>query len=456
MSNSSLSLRIYALGVFQIAVVLLGFAAVARWERPPPPDQMHAQELALADAVEAELDRPAAVLRLLERALAEQQLEAEAFDGSGHSVASTLDGDADRCPQILDPAAASGPPPGPPPGGPRPFCYALSLKTGDGTLGKLVVRRTMPGATSPFAPSIIILTLVTVAITSWLLTRWLVQPLRSLGDAARSLGQGQLDTRTGIVRSDEFGEVARAFDTMAARVTELVRGERELIANISHEFRTPMARIRVALDLGSEATSLDHVQESLRDIVEDLDELEQLVADVLESARPVLEHPAAPGTPTLHRRPVKVADLVAASVERFTRLYPTRALELGDGEPAAGVVEGDPMLLRRMLDNVLDNAHKFSPEPDTAVHLGVALQAGALVFEIRDKGVGVSQTDLGRVFEPFFRADPSRTRATGGTGLGLGLARRIAQAHGGQLKLESTLGEGTRVRLQLPLSAPVV
>ena len=96
MNSSSLSLRIYALGVFQIAVVLLGFAAVARWERPPPPDQLHAQELALADAVEAELDRPAAVLRLLERALAEQQLEAEAFDGSGNSVASTLDGDADR------------------------------------------------------------------------------------------------------------------------------------------------------------------------------------------------------------------------------------------------------------------------------------------------------------------------------------------------------------------------
>lgn len=473
MKTSSLSVRIYAVGLLQIAVVLVGFAAMVRWQRPAPPNELRAQELALADAIEQELDRPHVVRRLLERARAEHQLTGEVVDASGLTLASTIEDGDEVCDRVLDgdrprgprgqgalpgrhgaqgrPHPGGPPPGGPPPGSPRTFCYAMSLGAGSDVGGKLVLRRTMPGATSPFAPSIIVLTLITVALTSWLLTRSLVRPLRGLGDAARALGQGELDARTGIERADEFGDVARAFDTMASRVTNLVRGERELIANISHEFRTPLARIRVALDLGTEASSADDVRESLRDIVEDLDELEQLVSDVLESARPVLEQPGAPGTPALRRRSVDIDTLLAASVERFGRLYPARTLKVSKAG-LIGALLGDPMLLRRMLDNLLDNAHKFSPDRDTTVRLSAAVDGEQLVVDICDAGVGISEQDIGRVFKPFFRADPSRTRATGGTGLGLGLARRIAQAHGGRLELDSTLGEGTRVRVRLPLA----
>ncbi len=474
--KSTLSFRVYALGVLQIAVVLFGFGVVAQWERPAPPDEMRRQEVSLAGAVEADLQDASVVQAHLDLALAEQGVQVEVFDHEDRRIATTIPEHAEPCVELMgttgprpSPPPAEGkapggsprgPPPGegkagavsgPPPGSPRPFCYSLPIRSGGG-LGKVVFRRVMPGMMSPFAPSVILLALITVAVASWLLMRSLVRPLQTLGDAAHALGQGDLAARTGIERDDELGEVARAFDTMANRIEELVRGERELIANISHEFRTPLARIRVALDLATESESADGVRASLEDVVEDLEELDQLVSDVLDSARLVLDPDGSPGTPTLHPKSFDGTDWLQASVDRFGRLYPGRALkvELGPG----ALLRGDPLLLRRMVDNLLDNAQKFSATEPRPVSLSSHCDGEWLHIEIADDGIGIAPEDLERVFEPFFRAEPSRARSTGGTGLGLGLARRVAHAHGGKLTLESRLGGGTNARIQLPIAQP--
>ncbi|RYE83499.1 MAG: ATP-binding protein, partial [Myxococcales bacterium] len=117
-------------------------------------------------------------------------------------------------------------------------------------------------------------------------------------------------------------------------------------------------------------------------------------------------------------------------------------------------LEADPMLLRRVLDNLLDNAHKYTPEPDRPVRLEARRDPGGVAFLVHDRGAGIAASDLPHLFTPFFRGDRSRNRGTGGVGLGLALARRIVEAHGGRIELKSTPGQGTVATVIVPAAAP--
>ena len=114
----------------------------------------------------------------------------------------------------------------------------------------------------------------------------------------------------------------------------------------------------------------------------------------------------------------------------------------------------DPVLLRRVVDNLLDNAHKYTEDPYAEISLFAGWWSNTVVIEVRDRGSGIAASDLGSIFQPFFRADRSRTRTTGGLGLGLALARRIVDAHEGKLTIESVEGAGTTARIELPIKPP--
>lgn len=285
--------------------------------------------------------------------------------------------------------------------------------------------------------------LLAVAGVSLLPARRISRPLEHLTAAVRRLGGGDLTTRTNLCASGEVGELARAFDEMAERVERLVRGEKELIANVSHELRTPLARIRIALETAEEGDA-DEARASLGEIATDLGELEQLVDDVLTSSRLDV---GAGGKLPLRTERVAGGDVVGAAVERFAARFPrhTVTLEAAAELPA---LDADPGLLRRAIDNLLDNARKYGG--DTEIRLVARCEGGGLVVEVRDEGPGIPAAELARVFEPFYRADRSRSRRSGGVGLGLPLARRIAEAHGGTLVLESQEGEWTVARLWVP------
>ncbi|WNG40086.1 HAMP domain-containing histidine kinase [Archangium violaceum] len=291
-------------------------------------------------------------------------------------------------------------------------------------------------------------TLGCTAITSIVFARSLALPLQKLASAARAFGAGKLSTRTGVRRRDELGQVAEAFDEMAERITHLLHSQKELLANVSHELRTPLARIRVALDLANEG-SAELARESLGDIAEDLTELERLVSDVLTAARLDLATDQTPdATPPLRRELVEASSLVEKAAARFRSARPEHRLEVSV-EGTLPLLEADPMLLRRALDNLLDNAGKYS-EPQTTVRLLARPLEHGLQVEVRDEGIGIDAADMPHLFTPFFRSDRSRARKTGGVGLGLVLARRIVVAHGGTLTLESQPGQGTTARVILP------
>lgn len=302
------------------------------------------------------------------------------------------------------------------------------------------------------APVVVGIMLLLIAVIAVASARALGKPLAELAVAARRIGDGEFGVRLGWSRRDEFGDLARAFDDMAGRITSLLRAEKELMANISHELRTPISRIRVALDIAEEGDP-EVARQSLADISQDLSELERVIEDVLTATRLDLavgvgERGALP----LRRGRVEGMAIVEAAVARFRSAHTERVLELSVGDPLPEV-DADPVMLRRVIDNLLDNAHKYS-DPGTTILLEAHRVGEALEVRVQDRGIGIEAADLERLSTPFFRADQSRTRASGGVGLGLTLARRIVEAHGGKLHFESTPNRGTTVHFLVPAFTP--
>jgi two-component system OmpR family sensor kinase len=288
-----------------------------------------------------------------------------------------------------------------------------------------------------------------IGLAALLLSRMLGRPLEKIAAAARAFGRGDLSVRTGVVRGDEIGEVARAFDEMSERIATLMETQRELLASVSHELRTPLARIRVALDLAAEGDA-ETARASLLDVTADLAELEALISDIFSAARlEVATGARASELIPLSRADLEVESLVGKAVERMRAKHPERLFRLDDALARGAHIDGDAMLLRRALENVLENAEKYSLR-GTEVRTRVAREDDRVVITVSDQGFGIAPRDLPLVFSPFFRADRSRTRATGGVGLGLTLAKRVVEAHGGTITLDSQLDLGTAVTFRLP------
>jgi len=292
--------------------------------------------------------------------------------------------------------------------------------------------------------AILLVVVLALAVASAPLARAIARPVEQLTEAARRLGEGDLGARSGLVRGDEIGELARVFDETAARLQRLVAGQRELLANVSHELRTPLARIRVTLGLAAE-TEPQRLGGYLREIEADALELERLVGDLLTASR--LD---ATGLGALRCERLAAARILERGLERFRHLHSDRRVLLSVA--TAGDVSADEGLLGRVIDNLLDNAAKYS-EPASEIGLSLREAEGGVEITVRDEGVGMSAEDLAQAFTPFFRADRSRTRDTGGVGLGLALAKRIVEAHGGRIGLESRPGSGTTARVWLPTSS---
>jgi signal transduction histidine kinase len=288
------------------------------------------------------------------------------------------------------------------------------------------------------------LALLALLALAWPMARSIAAPLGALRAAIARFGAGDLRARMGTQRRDEIGELARSFDAMADRIAALLAAERLLLAGISHELRTPLQRVRLAVELAEEAEAQGAAQRaSWCATLADLSELENLISDVIAVARLEARSDVA-GQALVAREPLESAALITAAAERFRALHPERALRI-DVPPALPRAVGDRRLLVRALANLLSNAHKYSP-PEAPIALRARGVAQRVEIEVIDRGVGIADQALPQLLEPFRRAPGNRSE---GLGLGLAFARRIIEANGGELRIVSAEGEGTRATVVL-------
>jgi signal transduction histidine kinase len=303
----------------------------------------------------------------------------------------------------------------------------------------LIARRPMMGSWF-FMPEYLFM-LGVAALMCWWLALHLTRPVRDLQKAVERFGRGDLGARVNSRRRDELGRLARTFDRMAGRIETLLTAERRLLLDISHELRSPLARLGVAVEL---ARSGDDLEGYLNRIQKESDRLNALVGQLLQVTR-------AEGDPNmLHREPFRLDELVQQLVDESGIEASARGCALRYEQREPVTVMGDPELLRRAVENVIRNAIRYSPR-DTAVEISLARHNGVAVVNVRDHGPGVPEEALPRLFDPFYRVDTARDRASGGAGLGLSIARRALELHQGKIRARNA-SPGLEVEMELPVS----
>jgi two-component system sensor histidine kinase CpxA len=267
-------------------------------------------------------------------------------------------------------------------------------------------------------------------------------PLRTLARAADRFGRGELSARVPYRSRSEIGTLAASFNEMADRIETLRMGEHRLLQDISHELRSPLARLNFAAELARTAPDREAAIDRLQ---KDIDRLSSLVAELLDITR-------AEGDPGARRFvPVDLEALLADVVEACRFQAPARGCSIRvEGRPTR-TVQGDGELLRRAIENVIRNALAYAPE-GSEVTVSVVEEPARVSIVVRDLGPGVPAELLSRIFVPFFRVDQSREAVTGGTGLGLSITARAVQLHHGTVRAENA-NPGLRVALVLPLAA---
>jgi signal transduction histidine kinase len=281
-------------------------------------------------------------------------------------------------------------------------------------------------ATTDTLPWRLVLSLATLGL-SWLAVRWVVQPLRVLAQAAQSLGEDLSRPPLPEDGPTEVRQATQAFNTMQRRLASFINERTRMLTALSHDLKTPLTRMRLRTEL------LDDDEARVR-FEADLQEMETMVAQTLDFMRGLGGHEA--------RAAVDVNALLQALQADQRAMGRSVAIEGQALLPFVGV----PSLLRRALGNLVDNAVLYGG----GATIRVEDTPEQLALHVLDTGPGLPEPDLERVFEPFFRMEASRSRATGGTGLGLGIVRSIARLHGGDVRLRNRSAGGLDAALSLP------
>ncbi|MES2319922.1 MAG: HAMP domain-containing sensor histidine kinase [Pseudomonadota bacterium] len=269
---------------------------------------------------------------------------------------------------------------------------------------------------------------VVVAIGAFPVVRRLTRRLERLQGSVEKWGTGELSTRVAVEGRDEVARLATSFNQAAGRIQALVGAQKSLLANASHELRSPLARIRMAVELMQEQAS-----PAIRaELNQNISELDQLIDEVLLASR--LD---ATGQAGSARGQVDLTAIVAEECTRVGAAFDAEAL----------LVEGDARLLRRLLRNLLENAKRYGAA--TPVMVDLRVMDGSVRLDVCDQGPGVPEDQRERIFEPFYRL-PGASEAAGGVGLGLSLVRQIAKHHGGDVACLANKDGGCCFRVTLP------
>jgi two-component system OmpR family sensor kinase len=338
------------------------------------------------------------------------------------------------------------------PGNFRPPRAAPQLVAPDGTLYTFISvprRPSIFGALSLPAISltILVIALIVSALASWWLADHLATPIRRIQAGARSVASANLDVRVSAgleQRRDEVAVLARDFDAMADQLRANRRATTQLLRDVSHELRSPLARMRVALGLARQPPA--DVVRQLDRLEREIERLDQLIGQVLKLAR------LQGAEESFVREPVDLDEIIEEVVHDANFEGAVKRCSVSLAGAAQVAVLGSRELLRSAIENVLRNAVRYNPG-DGQIDVSVMRRAPGLEILIRDHGPGVPQTELTRIFEPFYRVAESRDRDSGGEGIGLAITAQVMRAHGGDATASNAPGGGLAVRLSLPEAA---
>jgi two-component system, OmpR family, sensor kinase len=292
------------------------------------------------------------------------------------------------------------------------------------------------------------LSLLFIGLVGWWLARSVAKPVQALRDATRRMAAGELSTRVGRQGSmahDELALLALDFDAMAERIEALVAHDRSVLQDLSHELRSPLARLHLILDLAQRSTKAEEADAYFRQAEQEIGRLDRMTGEMLALSR--LEG----GIPGMNREQLELVELVHGCMAQAELEANARNVHLSLTSSKPVTVFGSALLLERALDNLIANAIKFSPEGGS-VELFVDAGKDAAEFTIRDRGPGVPDAELEFLFRPFFRG--SNAARADGHGMGLAIVQRVVQVHGGDIHARNAEGGGLEVHLKLPFAPP--
>lgn len=275
--------------------------------------------------------------------------------------------------------------------------------------------------------------LATLAILGvYVAVNWLLKPIKHLHEGVEQLSEGNIEYQMMTNRSDELGELMNSFNVMTRRIREMLQAREQLLQDVSHELRSPLTRVKVALEFMDESTSKLSIRE-------DISEMETMITELLETDRMKSRFGS------LELTPVNLAKLVKET-----------ATELEDQKPGIKLVsfpeeinlQLDFKRIRILVRNIIGNALRYSEPGGYPVEVSLREKKDEVIISVQNFGTGIPEQDLPFVFEPFYRVDKSRSKKTGGYGLGLSLCKRIMEAHGGKIEITSRIDVGTTVFLK--------
>jgi len=294
-----------------------------------------------------------------------------------------------------------------------------------------------------------IVALVVAIAVSFFTARRIIMPIRSMMQASREVAAGHFEQRVQVSSQDELGELARSFNLMASELEQTEQRRLALIGDVAHELRTPLSNIRAVLE-GMTDGVLPADPATYRSMQKEVMRLQRLVQDLQELSRAEAEQMS------LHPETVDALDLITEAFERLRPQYEDKGVDheiilapaLSSTRP---LVLADPARIIQVLLNLLGNALQYTPAGGRVI-VRVQQDGQNVIFLVEDTGVGVLAEDLPHLFERFYRVDKSRSRASGGSGIGLTISKHIVEAHGGRIWVESGgAGQGSVFGFTLPV-----
>jgi signal transduction histidine kinase len=282
-----------------------------------------------------------------------------------------------------------------------------------------------------------LLCLIVIFVLSFWQLRRMLRPIQDIKKGVKEMGAGDLSYRVQERCKNDLGELSSSINQMAADIQQMLDAKRQLLLAVSHELRSPLTRAKIATQMLEQSTNKVRIEE-------DILEMEALISEILETERMNTPHAA------LNRSSVHIGDLIQSIIDEL----PSHEVHIKtniDADINLPSISLDEQRMRLLMRNIIGNATRHTGDTEKPPQVDYWREKNQLMIEVSDYGVGISAEDLEHITEPFYRADPSRTRDTGGFGIGLYLCKLIVQAHKGQLLISSERGEGTCVRIVLPV-----